>query len=92
MAEASGMVPLHAPIALTRSLPSANDVVSVDSAAGVIIAAPSPWASRAPISMAALAASPPASDDSPNSAVPAISIRRRPNRSAARPPTSRNPP
>src|SRR5690242_20501274 len=55
--------------------------VRVDSAAGVIIAAPRPWAGRVPVSIAALAARRPASEDSPDSpdsTVPATSIRRPP--------------
>jgi hypothetical protein len=92
MADASGIVPDQTPIALTRSVPPVNDVVRIDNAAGVIIAAPRPCASLEAISIPSLLDSPPTSEERPNSVVPAISRRRRPNRSAARPPRSRNPP
>ena len=39
-------MPPQAPSALRRSGPSRNVVVRIDSAAGSIIAAPTPWASR----------------------------------------------
>ena len=42
----------QAPSALLRSAPSLNSVVTIDSAAGETIAAPSPWAARAAISCA----------------------------------------
>jgi hypothetical protein len=45
----------QAPIALIRSLSPGNDVVRIDSAAGVIIAAPMPFA-RSPRRQARLAA------------------------------------
>ncbi len=48
-ADASPPTPPHTPSAVWRSLPSLNVVVRIDSAAGSIIAAPAPWASRAPI-------------------------------------------
>ena len=66
-AEASGTVALQTPSALTRSVPSVNEVVRIESAAGVIIAAPSPWASRAAIITASLPARPAVREDSANS-------------------------
>jgi hypothetical protein len=89
--EAIPLIPAHTPSALCRS-ESWKVVVRMDSAAGVIIAAPKPWASRAPTSSPWLSANPQASEEAANSAVPAISSRRRPSRSPARPPSSRNPP
>ena len=80
------------PSARLRSLPWLNVVVRMDSPAGAIMAAPAPWASRAPISMPASVARPPASELAANSVVPAASSRRRPSRSAARPPSSSSPP
>ena len=41
--------PPHAPSAAFRSFPSAKVVIRIESAAGVMIAAPSPWKARAPI-------------------------------------------
>ena len=56
--------------ALLRSVPSANVVVRIESAAGEIRAAPSPWTARAAISMTSLWANPPASDAMANSHMP----------------------
>ena len=64
----------------------------MDRVAGSISAAPSPWARRAPIRAPGLWASPAANDETANRVVPARSTRRRPNRSAERPPRSMNPP
>ncbi len=72
--------------------PSAKVVVTIDSAAGEIIAVPSPCAARAPLSQASLWASPPSSEASENSVMPTMNIRRRPKKSASRPPSSRKPP
>ena len=58
------------------------------SAAGVSMAAPTPCPARAAISAPATGASPLAREAAVNSASPARNIRRRPNRSAARPPAS----
>jgi hypothetical protein len=66
-------------------------VVSSENAAGDIIAPPRPWTSRAPISMADDVVRPPVSEAAMNSITPAMKIRRRPSRSAARPPSSGNP-
>ena len=54
-------------------------------------APPRPCTARAAMSVAGSCASPPASEASPNSVRPAQKTSRRPNRSAARPPSSRNP-
>ena len=82
----------HAPSALLRSAPSLNSVVTIDSAAGETIAAPRPWAARAAISCPWVDAKPAASEEMATSASPAMNTRRRPSRSAARPPSSRKPP
>ena len=71
MAAASPETAPQTPSARLRSVPWLNVVVRMDSPAGAIIAAPAPWASRAPISMPALAARPPASEQAANSVVPA---------------------
>jgi hypothetical protein len=57
-----------------------------------MIAADTPCATRAATSTAGDHASPHASEDTPNRIVPAISTRRRPSRSPARPPSSSSPP
>jgi hypothetical protein len=80
------------PSALLRSVPSAKVVVRIESAAGAIIAAPTPCIRRALISNPALVARPPVSDDRAKRNKPATRIRRRPSRSAARPPRSKKPP
>ena len=78
--------------ALLLSLPSRKVAVTSESAAGARSAAASPWIARAPISHAELSASPPASEASENTPRPMTNTRRRPSRSAIRPPSSRKPP
>ena len=63
-AEASPPTAPQTPSAVLRSEPSLNVVVRIESAAGSIIAAPTPWARRAPIRTPSLPANPPISDDS----------------------------
>ena len=80
------------PSALLRSEPSRKVVVTIESAAGEMIAAPRPCTARAAISWASFAAKPPASDAAAKTSRPAMNTRRRPSRSASRPPSSRKPP
>ncbi|MET3961506.1 hypothetical protein ABIE44_001440 [Marmoricola sp. OAE513] len=80
------------PSALLRSEPSGKVVVMIDSAAGEAIAAPRPWTARAAISQVSFWAKPPASEASAKSAIPIMKTRRRPKKSARRPPRSRKPP
>ena len=80
------------PSALLRSAPSSKVVVRIDSAVGVMIAAATPWTTRAAISAGTDPAIPHANEASANSAVPTMNTRRRPSRSAARPPRSNRPP
>ena len=80
------------PSARLRSRPSRNVVVRIESAAGESIAAPSPWSERKAISDASDQASPSSSELTVKSASPATNSRRRPSRSASRPPSSRKPP
>ncbi|XNL76543.1 hypothetical protein K8Z49_39430 [Actinomadura madurae] len=91
-AEAAAPTPPQTPSALLRSPPSLNMVVRIDRAPGSISAAPAPWASRAPISIPDVVARPPAIEESVTSRVPVTTTRRRPSRSASRPPSSMNPP
>jgi hypothetical protein len=67
-------------------------VVTSDSAAGEMIAAPRPWTARAATSHTSDWARPPAREATENSTRPAMKTRRRPSRSARRPPRSRKPP
>ena len=80
------------PSALLRSAPSLKIVVTIESAAGEMIAAPRPWAARAAISCPSVAAKPAASEATATSISPAMKTRRRPSRSAVRPPSRRKPP
>ncbi len=82
----------HTPSALLRSAPSEKVVVTMDSAEGVMMAAPKPWIARETISMVSLWARPHSSEASVKRATPTRNTRRRPSRSAARPPSSRKPP
>jgi hypothetical protein len=82
----------HRPSALFRSAPSVNMFITIDRAAGSTMAAPRPWTPRMMIRKMPLVASAQASEAAVNSASPAVNTRLRPSRSAARPPSSRNPP
>jgi hypothetical protein len=64
----------------------------MESAAGVMIAAPSPWNARAVMSDASDQARPAKSEERVKTTRPPRKIRLRPRRSADRPPRSRNPP
>ena len=75
-----------------RSGPSAKVVRMIERAAGETIAPPSPCAPRATSSMPSDCESPQISEAAANSAMPAMNSRRRPSRSARRPPSSRKPP
>ena len=82
----------YRPMARVRSGPSGKPVVMRDSAAGATMAAPAPCTTRAAISSTGSWASPPARLASENATRPATNMRRRPSRSAARPPRIRRPP
>ena len=90
-ADAIPAIAPQTPSAFSRS-PPVNVVVTIESAAGSIIAAPTPCARRAPTRTLALPASPPLSEENANTRIPATRTRRRPSRSAARPPSSMKPP
>ena len=80
------------PSALLRSGPSGNMFITMDSAAGSTAAAPRPWTPRMMIRNVLVVASAQPSEAAVNSASPAVNTRLRPSRSAARPPSSKNPP
>jgi hypothetical protein len=67
-------------------------VVNSERAAGETIAPPRPCTPRERINITPLCAKPPTSDALANRASPNMNIRRRPNTSAIRPPSSRKPP
>ena len=80
------------PSARLRSRPSWKVVVRIERAAGESMAAPSPCRLRNAISERSDQARPSSSELTVNRSSPAINIRRRPSRSASRPPSRRNPP
>ena len=82
----------HAPSALFRSAPSGKLVIRIESAAGVIAAAPTPCSARAATRAPSDQASPASSEARANNPTPAMKTRRRPSRSAARPPSRSRPP
>ena len=82
----------YRPMARVRSGPSGKPVVMRDSAAGATTAAPAPCTTRAAISSTGSWASPPARLAREKAIRPATNMRRRPSRSAARPPRIRRPP
>ncbi len=85
--------PPQIPNALFRSAPPClNAALMIASVAGETIAPPKPWIARKMISMVPLVASAQASEPSVKIAIPTMKTRRRPNRSAALPPSSRKPP
>ncbi len=80
------------PSALLRSAPSSNVVMTIESAAGVMIAAPRPWTARATISTPSDQARPQKNEAVVKTTTPTRKTRRRPNMSAIRPASSRKPP
>src|SRR5262249_31311680 len=84
--------PPPTPRAAWRARPWRRLAVSSDSAAGAMSAAPVPCTSRAATRSPASFARPAVSDETAKTARPVISMRRRPSRSASRPPSSRKPP
>ena len=80
------------PSAMLRSRPSLKVATRMDSAAGVMVAAPSPWNARKAMRDASLQASPQRSEPSVKTTAPKMNTRRRPSRSAERPPSRRKPP
>ena len=72
--------------------PSGNVVVSRDMPAGAVNAAAMPFTNRAPMSSPGTLVRPPSRDRTANAASAARKTRRRPSRSAARPPSSSRPP
>jgi len=80
------------PRALFRSAPSSKVVVTIERAAGEMIAAPMPWRARAPISTPISFARPQMSEATVNRTSPPRKTRLRPSRSAIRPPSRRKPP
>ena len=80
------------PKALARSFGCVNVTVSSDSAAGASTAPKAPCSARAPSSMLVLTAAPPSAEAPAKPIRPMRKARRRPHRSAMRPPNSSSPP
>ena len=85
-------MPLHTLSAFVRSLCSVNVVVRIASAAGDTSAPPRPCRPRPMMSTWELSANALSAEATENSRIPIMNSRRRPRRSAARPPSSRKPP
>ena len=85
-------MPPQMPSALLRSPPSSNMFITIESAAGSTIAAPSPCSPRIAIRNESVVASAQASEAAVKTPSPRMTMRLRPSRSAARPPRSRKPP
>ena len=80
------------PRALLRSAPSSNVVITIESADGVITAAPTPCTARDAMSTPSDQASPQKSEAIEKMTTPMMKTRRRPYRSARRPASRRKPP
>ena len=83
---------LHTPNALARARWSVNVTVRMVSVAGDRMAAPTPWSERAAIRVAWSVANPPSRLAAVKRPSPTRKMRRRPYRSASRPPSSSSPP
>jgi hypothetical protein len=79
----------NTPMALARSARPGNVVATIDIATGLSIVPPAPCSTRAAISQPMPGASPHSSEPRPKAARPAWKTRRRPNRSAADPASTR---
>jgi hypothetical protein len=91
IASAIAETPAQMPIAVPRCR-GGNVAVMIESVAGFISAAPTPWTTRAPISPLALLANPQKNDDPVKMTSPAMNILLRPSMSASFPPVSSSTP
>ena len=87
MASARADTPAHVPIALPRSC-AGKAFVMIDSVAGIISAAPTPWTARPATSHESVGERPMAALDAAKITTPARNIRRRPKMSPRRPPVT----
>ena len=87
IASASAETPAQIPIAAPRSA-GGNVAAMIESVAGFINAAPTPWRMRAAMSISPESASPQKSEASVNTAMPTTNTSRRPYASATFPPVS----
>ena len=89
IASAMAETPAQMPIAWPRSR-GANVAVMIESDAGFISAAPTPWTMRAPIRKPAFGARPQASEEAVKIPIPTMKISFRPYRSPSLPPVIRS--
>ena len=89
IARAIADTPAQIPIAIPRCC-GGKVAEMIESVAGSISAAPTPWAVRAPISISPEAARPQRSDESVKRTSPSRKTRFRPKKSASFPPVSMN--
>ena len=87
IASASALTPAHVPIAVPRCS-AGNAWVMIDSVAGIMNAAPTPWTARNRTSVVSVGAKPIAALEIPNTATPNRNMRRRPKMSPSRPPVT----
>ncbi len=87
IASATALMPAQVPIALPRSC-GGKALVMIDSVAGIMNAAPTPWAARPMTSQAAVWEKAMKRLDAPNTATPTRNQRRRPKMSPVRPPVT----
>jgi len=90
-ARASAPTAAQMPTAMLRSLRLVNAAMMMASVGGISSAAPTPCTARLAMSTSPLPASPAASEEKVNTAVPIRNILRRPNTSESLPPTSSSP-
>jgi hypothetical protein len=81
------LTPAHVPIALPRSC-GGKAFEMIDSVAGIMNAAPMPWAARQATSQVLLCEKPMKALDRPKATTPKRNIRRRPKMSPRRPPVT----
>ena len=87
MASASALTPAQVPIARPRSW-GGKALEMIDSVAGIMNAAPTPWRARKPISQASDCEKPMRALDRPKTTTPNRNMRRRPKMSPRRPPVT----
>ena len=87
MASAIALTPAHVPIARPRSW-GGKALEMIDSVAGIMNAAPTPWTARKAISHASDCEKPMRALESPKTMTPNRNMRRRPKMSPRRPPVT----
>ena len=86
-ASARAETPAQVPIALPRSW-AGKALVMIESVAGIISAAPTPWTTRLITSAVSVGASPAVAEEAAKIVTPVRNMRRRPRMSPSRPPVA----